>query len=139
MSYPTDDTWSEKGLECPGCGNVYEDCGDGEIWPHDGIEAELEDFECEVCGLVFTGHVELQPRWTATHPRQCDVKGYHVKHQSARQQRDGETATCLYCDKVLDCDCELWTHEKSKAFHAAIPYSRYADTPGHCKHQIEAL
>lgn len=129
----TDSTWSDKGLECPGCGNVYEDSGDGEIYPRHGIEGEIEDFECESCGLVFSGHVEFTPHWTAEHPRPCDVKGYHVV-----TERKGRRE-CLYCDIELTCDCEVWNYEKAKASQKELLYTPQADRPGHCKHQIEAI
>lgn len=137
MSYPQDDTWNEKGLECPGCGYVHEAADmDGAIYPRSGgIEHEIEEFECESCGLIFDGHVEFTPHWTAEHPRKCDVKGYHIVTERKGERR------CLYCDIELTCDCEIWTYEKAtedNRLHGASAtiYIPMADRRGHCKHQI---
>lgn len=131
MSRAQDSTWSEDGLECPGCGYLHQDSGDGELYPRDGgIEATLNNFECEQCGLVFDAQVEFTPRWTAEHPRKCDVKGYHV----VTERKDKRE--CLYCYIELPCDCEVWSYEKATNSRKELLYTPQADRPGHCKHQI---
>lgn len=125
-AYPMDDTWSEKGIECPGCGKIQSD-DDHDYWPHNSLDETFEDIECEDCGLKFDVSVTLSAAWSATHPRQCDVKGYHVVSGSVDKK------WCLYCKIKLDCDCEIWVYQKYNSSDVYVPY---ADRPGHCKHNI---
>lgn len=137
--YPTDSTSNDKGVECPGCGYVYEDSGDGEIQPQSGgIEDNIQDFKCPECGLVFDFEIVYSPTWSAEHPKKCDVKGYHVVVYKNKSVDD--TKSCLYCGIILVCDCEVWDYEKNKIYRASDQiYIPYGDRPGHCKHKLEVV
>ena len=99
--YPTDETSSDSGPECPNCGHEFS-TDDGQYYPR-GMEETFEDEECPECGIKLDISVSTTVTWNIEHPQKCVIKGYHVPFISPEYNKH----ECLYCNTPLTCDCTL--------------------------------